>query len=455
MNSEVKVEELEFKEDLLSLFDSVASEPYCFFLDSGLDPNKLGRHSFLGFNPFLVFRSKGGRIELIREDGPEEIIGDPFDVLKNLLSKHKLENSSLPLVGGAVGYFAYDLGKHTIKDFKSNQLDDINTWDCVLGCYDTILMTDNLEKKSLVISCSEDGRSVDELKRKLNQKKQSKEESSFTVTSDLESNFTKEDYCKAIEEVKDYIQAGDIYQANLSQRFSVEFEGDPWLLYKRLRSINPAPFAAYLNFDDVVVISSSPERFLKVEGDRIETRPIKGTRPRGSTAEEDQKLADELMSSDKDRAEHVMIVDLERNDLGRVCEYGTVKVSEFEILESYPTVHHMVSTVEGRLREGVDQVDILKATFPGGSITGAPKVRSMEIIDELEPTKRSVYTGAIGYLSFNGNLDLNIAIRTILLKDGRAHYQVGGGIVADSDPKQEYQETLDKGRALEEAVMRT
>jgi len=242
------------------------------------------------------------------------------------------------------------------------------------------------------------------------------------------------------------------FEVNLSQRFEAKLSITPYELYKRLRQINPAPFACYLGFDEVSVVSASPERFLRIRGDWVETRPIKGTRPRGKTPEKDEALAKELLGSAKDRAENIMIVDLERNDLGRVCRFGTVKVTELAILEVFPTVFHLTSTVVGRLREGKNGIDLLKASFPGGSITGAPKVRAMEIIDELEPTRRSVYTGNIGYLSFNGDLDLSIVIRTFLAKGRKAYFQVGGAVVYDSDPEVEYQETLDKARALVNAI---
>jgi para-aminobenzoate synthetase component 1 len=268
----------------------------------------------------------------------------------------------------------------------------------------------------------------------------------------LKSNFSHEEYLEAVKDAREYICAGDIFQVNLSQRFEAELNISPYELYQRLRKINPAPFASYLNFDEVSVVSASPERFLKVQGDWVETRPIKGTRPRGKSVTEDKALAQELLSSAKDRAENVMIVDLERNDIGRVCRYGTVKVSELTSLEKYPTVFHLTSTVTGRLRPDKNRFDLLKATFPGGSITGAPKVRAMGIIDELEPTRRSIYTGSIGYLSFSGEMDLNIVIRTFLVKSGRAYFQVGGGIVYDSEPEAEYEETLDKARALIQAL---
>ncbi|MCD5401764.1 aminodeoxychorismate synthase component I, partial [candidate division NPL-UPA2 bacterium] len=266
------------------------------------------------------------------------------------------------------------------------------------------------------------------------------------------SNFVKEDYLKAVRKAKEYIGAGDIYQVNLSQRLSADLSILPFELYKRLRQINPAPFASFLNFDGIAIVSASPERFLCLRGRQVETRPMKGTRPRGQDRREDERQKAELLNSEKDKAELVMIVDLERNDLGRVCEYGSVRLREPRTLEPYATVFQTTATVEGMLRKGKDRVDLLKATFPGGSITGAPKVRAMEIIDELEPTKRNLYTGSLGYLSFSGEMDLNIVIRTFLLKEGKAYFQVGGGIVADSDPEAEYEETLDKAKALIEAV---
>lgn len=433
-------------------FDGISGMPFSFFLDGGMSFQRLGRYSFVGSEPFLVFRSRGDRVEVVGEGGLEAVEGNPFDVLEKLLSEHKKpprRDSPVPFVGGAVGYFGYDLYPHLIGNIRSQAADDVGVWDCVLGFYDRIFAFDNLQKKAFAVSYGRGGGTDIAFDAgfggELNATKKAGE-------SRLKSNFTKKEYVGAVEKAKDYIRAGDIYQVNLSQRFSAKLSTKPWTLYKRLREINPAPFAAYLSFGDVAVVSASPERFLKVSGRHIETRPIKGTRPRGRTPEEDQRLARELMGSAKDKAEHVMIVDLERNDLGRICEYGSVKVSEFEILESYPTVHHMVSTVEGRLRPEVGQVDCLRACFPGGSITGAPKVRSMEIIEELEPTKRSVYTGSIGYLGFDGTMDLNIVIRTFVASGRRIFFQVGGGVVADSDPLLEYEETLDKGRALVEAV---
>jgi para-aminobenzoate synthetase component 1 len=268
------------------------------------------------------------------------------------------------------------------------------------------------------------------------------------ASQEVTCNFRREDYLKAVLTAKEYIAAGDIYQVNLSQKFSARVHTSAFHMYRAVRALNPAPFAAFLDCGDAAIISSSPERFLRISDRRVETRPIKGTRPRGRDRAADERLKAELLNSAKDRAELVMIVDLERNDLGRVCEYGSISVPELITLESYATVFHLVSTITGRLKADKDHLDCIRAAFPGGSITGAPKIRAMEIINELEPDQRGIYTGSMGYLGFNRQTDLNILIRTMLYRNGTVHFQVGGGIVADSDPVMEYEETLHKGKAL-------
>ena len=273
------------------------------------------------------------------------------------------------------------------------------------------------------------------------------------ATNVLKAALSKTEYLQAVARIKDYIAAGDVYQVNFTQRFEARLTSHPYRLYQRLRQRSPAPFSCYLNFDSFQVVSSSPERFLRIQDGKVETRPIKGTRPRGTTEVEDVRLREELAVSVKDRAELLMIVDLERNDLGRVCVPGSIQVDELFKVETYPTVYHLVANVSGRLRAECDVVDCIRATLPGGSITGAPKVRAMQIIAELERTRRGVYTGAIGYIGFDGGCDLNIAIRTILCAHGRAYYHVGGGIVWDSVPEAEYQETLDKGAAMRAALL--
>ncbi|MBU4267224.1 MAG: aminodeoxychorismate synthase component I [Candidatus Altiarchaeota archaeon] len=440
------MKQIEIGKSPVEFFDSVSDRDYAFFLDSGMSHDRLGRYSFIGYEPFMVFRSKGRAVEVIRDGKTEDIEANPFDVLEGLLKDYRVDETELPFTGGAVGFFGYDL-KDMLYDLPQLAEDDIRMWDCVLGFYDSVLVFDHLEKKWYLTGCGFTDRDYGGEIERASEFPGDKEENSGGFAG-YKSNFKKEEYLRTLKRVKEYIAAGDIYQANISQRLEAEMMIESWELYKRLREINPAPFAAFLNFGDIAVVSASPERFFRVEGRRIETRPIKGTRPRGGDSEEDKGLEKELLASEKDKAEHVMIVDLERNDLGKVCEFGSIKVSEFEVIEGYSTVFQMVSTVEGVLREDVSQVDCLRAMFPGGSITGAPKVRAMEIIEELEPTKRGLYTGSIGYLGFNGNIDLSIVIRTFLVKDNRAYFQVGGGIVADSSPEAEYQETMDKAKAL-------
>ncbi len=450
-------------------FELFHERPFSFFLDSGMSHEKLGRYSFLGSDPFLVLKSNGQDITLLDPSKKETRRGSPFDFLAALLSRYTLDHSPypVPFTGGAVGYFSYDLC-HFIERLAATAVDDLYLPECCIAFYDLVLVFDHMTGKTYIASTGfpeqEEERRLEraaeriqEMKEKLLAKNSiSKNQPSLRTNVargiNLRSNFTHQEYLKAVDAVREHIAAGDIFQVNLSQRFEAELPIPPYELYRHLRHINPAPFAAYLNFDEVTILSVSPERFLKVKGDLVETRPMKGTRPRGRSPAEDEALAKELKNSTKDRAENVMIVDLERNDLGRVCRFGTVKVQELWTLEKYATVFQLTSTVEGRLRQDKNRIDLLKACFPGGSITGAPKVRAMEIIDELEPTRRSIYTGSIGYLSFSGEMDLNIVIRTILVKDGKAYFQVGGGIIYDSDPEAEYQETLDKAKALFQAL---
>jgi para-aminobenzoate synthetase component 1 len=476
------------------LFELIKEKPYSFFLDSGMDPRRLGRYSFLGSEPFLVVSNRGAEVTLTRGQDHEVQHVNPFDAVGKLLEAYRLDHcpAPVPFLGGAVGYFSYDLC-HFIERLPSTAIDDLKLPESCLAFYDTVVAFDHLENKAYLVATGfpemEDGQRLRRARMRLEEMKdwlcsshsvvvvgrspeqsegeakQSRDTNCFVGTAPrddrqnreirLKSDFTPEEYVKAVNKVREYIAAGDVFQVNLSQRFEADLEISPFELHKRLRTVNPAPFASCLNFPGVTIVSASPERFLKVQSDLVETRPIKGTRPRGKDPAEDERLAYELVHSAKDRAENVMIVDLERNDLGRVCHYGTVKVTELAILETFPTVFHLTSTVTGRLRRGKSNIDLLKATFPGGSITGAPKVRAMEIIDELEPTKRSVYTGSIGYLGFNEDMDINIVIRTFLIKEGKVYFQVGGAIIYDSDPEAEYMETLDKARALIRALQLT
>jgi len=467
MRRQPLIEEIHTPLTAPQIFHIFKDQPHSFFLDSGMDPNRLGRYSFIGSSPFLVLKSRGDEIMLLRGSEKEIRNGNPFDVVGELLTMYALDTclADIPFAGGAVGYFSYDLC-HFIERLPTTAVDDLQLPECYLAFYDAAIAIDHLYGKTYLMATGfpelDDGKrlrkargTIAHLRSILTGADQTNGESGLDFIDEgtvLKSNFSHEEYLRAVAMAREYICAGDIFQVNLSQRFAADLNIPPYELYRRLRRINPAPFASYLNFEEVSIVGASPERFLKVRGDWVETRPVKGTKPRGKTESEDKALAQELLSSVKDRAENIMIVDLERNDIGRVCRYGTVRVTELAILETFPTVFHLTSTIVGRLSPDKGRVDLLKATFPGGSITGAPKVRAMEIIDELEPTRRSVYTGSIGYLSFAGGMDLNIVIRTIIVKDGKAYFQVGGGIVYDSEPEAEYQETLDKGKALVQAL---
>ena len=422
---------------------------------------ELGRYSFIGSQPFLIFRSKGTDLQLDWGNRVEQRLGDPFDALREILNRFQSRPppGNLPSIGG-VGYLGYPL-RCFVEELPATTHNDLNLPDCYVAFYDVIVAFDHLSNQVHLCqsntgesSVNRHQQQVEKLRSILQSEKHYSQRrckklrpptSNFTK-SPIRSNFSKTDYLSTVERAKAYIASGDIYQVNLSQRLSISSDVPPAKLYTRLRQLSPVPYGAYLHCDDFQVLSASPERFLHFSPSSrtVETRPIKGTRPRGLTPELDRKLATELLHSEKDLAELLMIVDLERNDLGRVCEIGSIHVPERVALESYSNIHHLVATVKGTLQKDADRIDLLKSCFPGGSITGAPKIRAMELIDELEPTDRGVYTGAIGYFGFDGTMDLNIAIRTCILKNGRAYFHVGGGIVADSEPRAEYQETLDK-----------
>jgi para-aminobenzoate synthetase component 1 len=466
--------------DAVFLYERLQSGPYSFFLDTGMKSPGLGHHSFVGADPFLLFETKDDLITITSNGRRQNITGSPLKELKRLLAEYQMPpvDTGLPFNGGAVGFFSYDLGRQ-IEVIPDRSADDLELPDCQLGFYDVLAAVNHLTGEVFVVSTGLPEKDPELAFRRAEKRLAETEKLlcgpesqkdarpapagiatpgrifSYPERQEIslpQSHFTQESYCSAVQKAIDYIASGDIFQVNLSQRFSIRQTTDSWKLYKKLREINPAPFAAFLSFADVEVISASPERFLKVTGKQVETRPIKGTRPRGKTKAEDALMRRELWESIKDRAELVMIVDMERNDLGRVCKIGSVKVPELYRLEEYATVFHLVSTVVGELPEDKTTMDLLEAAFPGGSISGAPKIRSMEIIEELEPVRRGIYTGSIGYIGFDGDADLNIVIRTIIARHGRFYFQVGGGITADSNPYAEYIETLDKARALMKAL---
>ncbi|MBM3935067.1 MAG: aminodeoxychorismate synthase component I [SAR202 cluster bacterium] len=454
-------EKLGFAADPVAVFDQVKHLPYPVLLDSSLHSPLLGRYSYVAAGPSRVLRTKGQAVELEAGDAVTKVRARPFDALRRLLdaAQYSRVPDAPPFQGGAMGYFAYELGRQ-IERLPSDADDDLGLPEMYLGFYDWVVAIDHLNGETWLFASpgtagndQESGEGLAWLRRSVERSRVSRPTpSDFLPARNLRSNFTRDAYIRAVRRVKDYIRAGDVYQVNLSQRFETYLRCHPWDLYMRLREASPAPFSAYLGFPEVAVVSSSPEQFLKVEGDTVLTRPMKGTRPRGATPEEDARLLAELRASEKDRAENVMIVDLLRNDLGRVCVPGSIEAPMLFTVEAYSTVYQMVSQVRGRLRPGKGALDLVQAAFPGGSVTGAPKIRAMQIIDELEPVERSVYCGAIGYIGYGGAMHLSIPIRTILVKDQRACFHVGGGIVADSDPQAEYEETLHKARGAMTAL---
>ncbi|MHB1483611.1 MAG: aminodeoxychorismate synthase component I [Saccharofermentanales bacterium] len=448
--------------------------PRSVILDSSLYNEDAGRFTIIGFDPCMFFTSKGREMAIQTGERKDNITGDPFTYLRSLMKKYELvpQNDGLPFHGGYMGYFSYDLVGF-IEKIETKSCDDLKINDIELGLYNKAIIFDHMAGEIFIVVSSigirqkiktEMTKNLYEISSLLssiadqNEKAQSdsgtKQQSTEKIKSnkDICSNFNKETYMDIVQKAREHIRNGDIFQVNLSQRFETDINRTPGELYISLRNCSPAPFCAFLNFEDVQVLSSSPERYLKIDGRYIETRPIKGTRPRGCDKQSDDAMKKELLESPKERAELTMIVDLERNDLGRICEFGSVDVKSHFIIEEYANVFHAVSTVTGIIKEGKDIIDCICATFPGGSITGAPKVRAMEIIEELEPVKRGIYTGAIGYIGFDGRADLNIAIRTIIIKGGRAYYNVGGGIVWDSIPEDEYFETLHKGTKMLEVL---
>jgi para-aminobenzoate synthetase component I len=425
-----------------------------FVLDSSLSNDGLGQWSFFGADPFLVFEGKDG-IYQQSETSPAGTAMDGLNGLRDLMARYQIENpTEIPFVGGAVGFFAYDYGRQ-IEQIPDSTVDDRGMPDVHFGFYDGIAALNHAtgELSLIALGIRADADLVLEELRAILAKNVDHQLCEKTpIRGEWEWNLGRQDYLDAVERVRGYIACGDVYQVNLSQRARCSYAGSATQLYRALRVGNPAPYSAFIGSIDFSVLSTSPEQFLRKRGRTLETRPIKGTRPRGSDEVENQRNEQALRTSDKDRAELLMIVDLERNDLGRVAEFGSVQVEGLYHLEHYARVMHQTAQVKARLADGSDVFDCIRALFPGGSITGAPKVRAMEVIEELEPTRRGVYSGSVGYIGFDGNAELNIAIRSLHLKGGYLDYQVGGGIVWDSEPESEYQETLDKGRAIRETV---
>jgi para-aminobenzoate synthetase component 1 len=456
----------------IEAFREIAKRPYPFILDAASDPERLGKHSLVGSDPFLVVHTRGDttRLDYPRLGKSETTELHPFELLRELIERYRKEaDADFPMpTGGAVGYLSYDLFPK-VEQIVHTVENDLGMPEMFFAFYDCVTVFEHHEGTAKLV-LAPPTEAVGEIpqdiidfwqgppvEQKINSEKAGNGKADSTPAPRFSKHGLKpcqsrESYLASVRRVLEHIAAGDVYQVNFSQRFETDFVGDPVEFYARLRQTSPAPFGACLFPDDFVVFSNSPERYLVIENGYIETRPIKGTRPRGRDEAEDRALARELAASEKDGAEHLMIVDLERNDLGRVCDYDTVHVPEFKIIESYANVHHMVSTVAGRVHPSRDLVDCITNSFPGGSITGAPKIRAIEIIDELELTARGVYCGSIGYIDFTGRVDLNIAIRTAVKHNGKLYFQVGGGIVADSDPEEEYQETITKAQSFVKAL---
>ena len=437
---------LPYFEDSSLLFSAIADKPWSVFLDSGFPYSDQGRYDIISTDPVVTFISKENTTEITKDGKITYSDKDPFVLVKQYLKTGFQSIEDIPFNGGAIGYFSYDLARR-LEKLPVISKDEEHIAEMAIGIYSWVVIVDHLKKQSWLIASEQDD--SQSLLNQFSSISAVANEEDFLVLEKPRSNMEKKAYQQAFEKIKYYLREGDTYQVNLAQRFCSPCSGNPWVAYKTLRKINSAPFSAYLNFPDVQILSSSPERFLKVTDGQVETKPIKGTRPRHHGQEEaDKNQITALSKSKKDRAENVMIVDLLRNDISKNCKAGSVKVPKLFDVESYATVHHLVSTVTGCLSEGQHALDLLRNCFPGGSITGAPKIRSMEIIEELEPNRRGIYCGSIGYIGFDGNMDTNIAIRTLVHSDNSIRFWAGGGIVNDSVMEDEYQESFDKAAAL-------
>lgn len=431
---------------------SLSGLPYRIFFDSAGTPGKYARYSFVAADPVSVITGKGSSIDVRASTGElkHESRGNVLLEVRRLLSEMLLppEPDLPPFQGGAAGYVGYEFGSG-LEQVPASSVDDLLIPDVCVGLYDTVFSWDHVSGRAWLVSRSEERQAFFLAKIEAMEAATSAGEATSIAPPQVSSSLSRNAYRKAIQRIREYITAGDIFQANFAQRFRAVFDGDPWELYLALRERNPAPFASFFQTGEVTVVSASPERFILVDSSRsAETRPIKGTRPRMTSSREDDLAREELSSSEKDNAEHVMIVDVLRNDLSRVCKTGSVQVTQLAEPEAHPTVHHLVSTIKGDLRDGCDAIDLLLAALPGGSITGAPKIRAMQIIAELEPVRRDVYCGCMLYLTPSGEMDSSIVIRTFLARNQTVFFSAGGGIVADSDPDMEFEETLHKAAAL-------
>lgn len=444
--------ELPYHQDIQRLFAPLADRPWSMWLDSCRLGTATARFDILVAEPYTTLVTSGAETVITTVDGIRRSTSDPFSLLRDLLGvdEQLRSDDDIPFAGGAVGYFAYDLARR-IETLPQHAEADIALPEMAIGLYDWALVCDHHKEQCWLVSYArrdETRMRWAELVALFSGPHPASARAAMRSQSAITANMDEQGYRRAFERIQGYLREGDCYQVNLAQRFVVDVSGDPFAGYLALRAHNPAPFAAYINTPFGQILSTSPERFLQVQGRQVETRPIKGTRPRGGDPASDQALMQALHDSQKDRAENLMIVDLLRNDIGRNCRPGSVKVPQLFAIESYATVHHMVSVVVGELRDDSDALKLFQDSFPGGSITGAPKLRAMQIIEELEPSRRGVYCGSIGYIGYDGNMDSSIVIRTAVHSNGKLYYSAGGGIVNDSVCAEEYQETFDKAAAF-------
>ena len=439
---------------------------YSFLLESVEGGENIARYTFTGANPDEVFRARETSCAIESHGSIKRFSENPIELLRKLSSRYRPARvpGLPPLIGGAIGYFAYDMVR-LMEQIPASGADDLDLDDCVMMFYRGLVVFDHVRHRVWVIQnvfTEEKGtlrekyeaatRELRRTRRKLEGPLPLRRTVTPRQALRVKSNFTRPQYLAAVRKAKSYIRAGDIFQVVPSQRFSAQTNVDPFEIYRALRVVNPSPYLYYLKLNDVSVVGSSPEMLVKVQGRKISYRPIAGTVPRGHSESEDRSFEKDLLADPKERAEHIMLVDLGRNDLGRVCEYGSVTVERLMFVERYSHVMHLVSSLSGKLRPNLDCFDALMACFPAGTVSGAPKIRAMQIIDELEPTRRGIYAGAILYLDFSGNLDSCIALRTLVAKNSRVYMQAGGGVVADSVPEREYQETVNKARAIVSAL---
>ncbi len=455
-------QKLNYVQDSSILFERIAHEEWAIFLDSGKPVGQYGRYDIMVARPFITITIRNHRAYVAQNETTTSFLADdPFDLLKRLMApynNHGNNELNIPFSGGAIGYFGYDLARY-LEVLPQTAQDTAELPEMSVGIYDWAVVVDHREQTTWLVSQGHDPRTKDvwqDLCRLFDEPVPASYLSMsnpiisqpFNVDKTIRSNMGLDDYAAAFTRIKRYIIEGDCYQVNLAQRFSVNAQGDAWVAYKKLREISPAPFMAYMNLPQCQVLSGSPERFLQVVNQHVETRPIKGTRPRAADAVQDAANAKELVNSLKDQAENLMIVDLLRNDISKNCEVGSVKTPNLFNLQSFANVHHLVSIVTGTLSADKTAIDLLRGCFPGGSITGAPKLRAMQIIEELEPHRRGLYCGSIGYIGFDGNMDTNIAIRSIVYANNELSFYAGGGIVADSEMLKEYTETWDKAASM-------